>query len=104
MGDKEIEKLLKQVYMKEYDFESAWLPRPDSEQVAAELEDMLLDVMLYLRETGADTFAVLRNDRLNEWWGKQLKEIERKERRESARRSAKEKLTAEERRELGLDF
>jgi len=65
---------------------------------------MLMGVMKHLRETGADTLEVLRDNELNDWWGKEVAKMEAAERKAAAKERAMSVLTAEERRALGLKF
>jgi hypothetical protein len=69
-----------------------------------ELDAMLTGVMKHLHETGADTFEILRDQQLNAWWGKKLKEIKKQEELDKAREVAKSTLTKEQRKILGLGF
>lgn len=65
---------------------------------------MLLGVMKHLRETGADTLEVLRDNELNEWWGGEVAKIEAAERKAAAKERAMSVLSPEERKALGLKF
>lgn len=67
-------------------------------------ESMLRRVMTELRSTGADTFAVLKDEELGEWWTKEVKKIEHEEAVEAAKVRASNSLSAKERKLLGLDF
>jgi methionyl-tRNA synthetase len=69
-----------------------------------ELDAMLTGVMTHLHETGADTFEILRDQNLNAWWGKKLKEIKKQKEVNKAREIAKSTMTKEQRKLLGLDF
>lgn len=65
---------------------------------------MLLGVMKHLRETGADTMEILRDNELNEWWGREVAKMEAAERKAAAKERAMSVLSPEERRALGLKF
>jgi hypothetical protein len=73
-------------------------------EASKDLDAMLTGVMKHLHDTGADTFEILRDDKLAAWWGKKLKEIKKQEQLAIAREAAKSTLTKEQRKLLGLDF
>ena len=74
------------------------------EKRPSDYKRMLYGVMKHLHETGADTMEVLRDDELNEWWGKELAKIKAAELKEAAKERAMSVLSYEERRALGLKF
>ena len=74
------------------------------ERRPSEYKRMLMGVMKHLRETGADTLEVLRDNELNEWWGGEVAKIEAAERKAAAKERAMSVLSPEERRALGLKF
>lgn len=74
------------------------------EKRPSDYKRMLMGVMKHLRETGADTMEVLRDNELNEWWGGEVAKIEAAERKAAAKERAMSVLSAEERKALGLKF
>lgn len=74
------------------------------EKRPSDYKRMLLGVMKHLRETGADTMEILRDNELNEWWGGEVAKIEAAERKAAAKERAMSVLSPEERRALGLKF
>jgi hypothetical protein len=73
-------------------------------EAAKDLDAMLTGVMTHLHSTGADTFEILRDNNLAAWWKKKLAEIKKHEALEAAREKAKNSLTKEQRKLLGLGF
>lgn len=86
----------------EVDYDSEVVRR--EEKRPSDYKRMLMGVMKHLRETGADTMEILRDDELNEWWGREVAKIEAAERKEAAKERAMSVLSPEERKALGLKF
>lgn len=86
----------------EVDYDSEIVRR--EEKRPSDYKRMLLGVMKHLRETGADTLEVLRDNELNEWWGGEVAKIEAAERKAAAKERAMSVLSPEERKALGLKF
>lgn len=70
----------------------------------ADYEGMLRRLMTDLRSTGSDTFAVLKDEELGEWWSEEVKKIEREEAKAAAKERALSTLSPAERKLLGLGF
>lgn len=86
----------------EVDYDSEVVRR--EEKRPSDYKRMLMGVMKHLRETGADTMEILRDNELNEWWGGEVAKIEAAERKAAAKERAMSVLSPEERRALGLKF
>jgi hypothetical protein len=67
-------------------------------------ERLLRDVMYDLHQQGQDSFMVLKNDQLREWWAGELAKIKKEEAKIAAREKAKSLLSEDERRLLGMKF
>lgn len=78
--------------------------RLDDERRPSDYKRMLMGVMKHLRETGADTMEILRDDELNAWWGKEVAKMEAAELKAKAKERAMSVLSPEERKALGLKF
>lgn len=65
-------------------------------------EEMLINLMKYLKQTGGLEFAVLKDPALGEWWTSKIKQIEKVERKKAALDKLHSTMTAEELRILGI--
>lgn len=72
-------------------------------------DDMAQRIMDVLCENGQGDFLLLRDDEIREWWqsvtaerDRKRRQLEAKQRREELRKSGLSKLTAAERRALGI--
>lgn len=73
-------------------------------------DDMAQRIMDVLCENGQGDFLLLRDDEIREWWqsvtaerDRKRRQLEAKQRREELRKSGLSKLTAAERRALGIE-
>ena len=94
----------KEYKLKEIDIEQ-W-EEVDEEYVIPErkfrYEEMLLNVLKYLDQTGGIEFAILKDPELGRYWAKKKKEIEHALAVEAATEKLKSSLTKEELKILGI--
>lgn len=112
MNDDELDHMvdiLQKSYKKSVD--SAWEDEYDelvgnkvSKKAMANCEMMLRQVMMDLHDQGQDTFHILKNDMLRDWWTQELAKIQRDRAKKAAREKAKDMFSKEERELLGLRF
>ena len=65
-------------------------------------QDMLINVMLYLKQTGGLEFAILKDPELGQWWTDRVKKIEKAEKKVAALEKLKSTMSAEELKLLGI--
>ncbi len=100
----------KAMYTKVYDMEQwnqvgEWDSLEEEEKWVApryNYQEMLINLMLYLKSTGGLEFAILKDPELGKWWANKVKKIEKIEKKNAALEKLKSSMTDEELKILGI--